>query len=82
MKNLPVVITIVTLYAVFFQLAPFTGLSDGIIFGLFAFSPFPVIYLAYIMLKFGKPSAHTFDEKFYDDLDYFRNGKEQMHGQD
>lgn len=82
MKNIPVVITIVTLYAVFFQVAPFTGMSDGIIFGLFAFSPFPVIYMAYIILKFGKPSAHTFDEKFYDDHYYYRNGREQMDAKD
>lgn len=78
MKNIPLVITIVTFYAVFFQIAPFTGMSDGIIFGLFAFSPFPVIYMAYIILKFGKPSTHTFDEKFYDDHHYYRNGREQM----
>lgn len=78
MKNVPVIITIVTIYAIFFQVAPSIGIADEIIFTLFFLSPFLVIYMAYVVLKYGKPSGNTFDERFYDDWDYRRNGKEEM----
>jgi hypothetical protein len=32
----------------------------------------------YVILKYGKPSEHTFEERFYDDWDYKRNGREEM----
>jgi hypothetical protein len=28
--------------------------------------------MVYVILRFGKPSKYTFEEKFYDDLDYSR----------
>ena len=40
MKKLPVVITIVTLYALFFQLTPYMGIPANIIFCMFLLSPF------------------------------------------
>ena len=43
---------------------------------MFLLSPFVVIYMAYTILKYGKPSKFTFDEKFYDDHEYMRNGIE------
>ena len=76
MKKLPVVISIVTLYALFFQLIPFTGIPVNIISGMFFLSPFLVIYMVYVILKYGKPSPYTFEERFYDDYNYIRNGKE------
>ena len=76
MKNVPTVVIFVTLYAMFFQVAIFIALPENIIFGLFALSPFLILYMVYIVLKHGKPSRHTFDEKFYEDHDYLRNGKE------
>ena len=78
MKKVPVVLTFATLYAFFFQLTPHIGFADQAIFGLFLFSPFVVLYMAYIILKHGKPSDHTFEERFYDDYDYIRNGREKM----
>jgi hypothetical protein len=78
MKNIWVIITIGTIYAVFFQVAVSLNLGDGLIFTLFSGSPFLIIYMAYMILKYGKPSTSTFDEKFYDDLDYQRNGEEEM----
>ena len=82
MKKLPVVISIVALYALFFQLTPFIGTPVNIIFGMFFLSPFLVIYMAYVILKYGKPSRYTFEERFYDDYDYIRNGKEEMNIED
>jgi len=45
---------------------------------MFFLSPFLVLYMGYVILKYGKPSGSTFDERFYDDWDYRRNGKEEM----
>jgi hypothetical protein len=30
--------------------------------------------MAYVILKYGKPSKYTFEERFYEDHDYERNG--------
>lgn len=78
MKKVSVITTLVTLYAIFFQVALVTQMDDKIIFTLFFFSPFLVIYMAYTILKNGKPSGYDFDEKFYEDHDYRRNGKEEL----
>ena len=74
-KKVPVTIAVATAYAAFYQVAPFVGVATGVIIALFLLSPFVVCYMAYVILKYGEPSSHTFEEKFYDDLDYWRNGK-------
>ena len=76
MRNVPAVVIFVTLYAICFQLAIYFQLPENIIFLMFTLSPFLVLYMVYIVLRYGKPSKYTFDDKFYDDHDYFRNGKE------
>ena len=78
MKKVPIVVTLATLYAVFFQIAPHIGVGDEAMFTMFFLSPFVVLYMAYVILKYGPPSGNTFDERFYDDWDYKRNGKEEM----
>jgi hypothetical protein len=78
MKKVPIAIGIVTLYALFFQVTPYINIPASIVFGMFLLSPFLVICMAYIILKYGKPSQYTFEEKFYDDYDYVRNGREEM----
>ncbi len=78
MNKVPLVITLVTAYLVFFQLSPLIGLGDDVILLIFVISPFMVIAMLYVILKYGKPSRYTFDERFYDDWDYKRNGKEEM----
>jgi hypothetical protein len=82
MKNISIAILTATLYLVFYQLSPFIGMPDDLIIALFFLSPFVVLYLVYSVLKHGQPSKYTFDEKFYDDLDYRREGKEEMDGND
>jgi len=78
MKKVPLVITLVTAYLIVYQLAPHIGINDNIIIGMFLLSPFMVISMVYVILKYGEPSKHTFDERFYDDWDYTRNGKEEL----
>lgn len=74
-KKVPATIAVVTAYAAFYQVAPFVGVATGVIIALWLLSPFVVCYMAYVILKYGEPSPHTFEERFYDDLDYWRNGK-------
>jgi len=76
MKKEQIAVIFVTLYLLLFQSAPYVGMPDDIIFTMFFLSPFLVIGMVYVVLKYGEPSKDTFDEKFYDDVDYRRNGKE------
>ena len=69
MKKVPATITFVTLFAVFYHIAPFINVPDKLIYGMFLVSPFLVLYMAYVILKYGKPSGHTFKDRYYDDLD-------------
>lgn len=68
-----IVVTIVTLFFIFFQVAPFIGISEEWMYTMFFISPFVLIYMVFVVLKNGEPSKYTFDERFYDDLDYKRN---------
>jgi|KBSSwiS6_1023812.scaffolds.fasta_scaffold02815_4 hypothetical protein len=72
MKTVGVVIILATLYAIFFQLSPYIGIPEKIIVVLFILSPFVVIYMVYVVLKYGKPPGKTFDERFYEDYDHTR----------
>lgn len=73
MKKTHLAILIVTSYLIFFELAIFLDFASGIIYTMFSLSPFLVIYMVYMVLKYGKESTHTFEERFYDDWDYVRN---------
>jgi len=69
MKRVAVTITFVSLYALIYHLASYTGIPDNVIIFMFLMSPFLVLYMVYVILKYGKPSAHTFDERYYDDVE-------------
>ena len=72
MKKPAIVIALATLYLIIFQISPYINASEEAIIAMFILSPFIVIYMAYVILKYGKPSGHTFEERFYDDFDYKR----------
>lgn len=76
MQRMRIVIILVSLFTAIYHASPFLGFSEGMIIFMFLLSPFVVIYMAYTILKYGKPSKFTFDEKFYDDHEYMRNGTE------
>jgi hypothetical protein len=78
MKNVNVVVSAVTIYALLYQLAILMGAGDELIFTMFSLSPFLVGYMVYVILKYGVAPKETFDEKFYCDWDYRRNGREEM----
>ncbi len=77
MEKLQVPITTVTLFVIFYNALPWLGASDTLILVLFALSPFPVIWMAIRILKDGKPTDKNWDEHFYEDHPYRRNGKEE-----
>lgn len=63
---------------VIYNLLPFFNVSSNVIVALFIVSPFAVIWMVYCVLKNGKPSEKNWDDYFYEDYDYRRNGKEEM----
>lgn len=67
MKKMWIVITLVTLFVAFYHMSPFIGVPDLAIIFMFILSPFLVLYMAYVILKYGRPSQYTFDERFYED---------------
>jgi len=73
MKKPAVIILLATLYLLFFHATPYLAVPDWVIIALFFLSPVVVIYMVYVVLKFGKPSKYTFEERFYDDIDYERS---------
>lgn len=73
MKKTVIVITLATLYVLLFHSSPLMGIPDEFIIAMFILSPIVVIYMAYVILKYGKPSGHTFDERFYEDYDHRKN---------
>ena len=70
MKKVFVVIAFVSLFAVIYQIAPYIGIGDKAILSMFILSPFLIVYMAYVILKDGKPSKYTFEERWYEDVDY------------
>ena len=73
MKKPAIIILITTFYLLFFQASPYIGVPDGVIIAMFILAPFIVIYMVYVVLKFGKSSNYTFEERFYEDWDYKRD---------
>ena len=76
MKKPKTAIAVATVYVVIFQLLLQLNSDVGVIFSMVFFAPFLIVYMVYVVLKHGKPSEHTFDERFYDDWDYTRNTKQ------
>jgi hypothetical protein len=72
MKKPAIVIALATLFMAFYNLSPYIGIPDEFIIAMFILSPIILIYMVYVILRFGKPSKYTFEERFYDDLDYDR----------
>ena len=73
MKRPAVIIFLATLYLLFFHASPILAVPNWVIIALFILSPLVVIYIVYTILKYRKPPKYTFEERFYEDLDYGRN---------
>jgi hypothetical protein len=76
MKKSFIGIAIATIHIIIFQLLILLNSDLGIILFILSFAPLTIIYMVYAVLKYGKPSKYTFDERFYEDLNYTPNGKD------
>lgn len=61
-----VIITAVTLFALFYAVAPYLGIGYEYMVLMFFAAPFLLLYMVYAILKYGKASGHTFEERYYD----------------
>jgi len=68
LKNANFAAIFTTAYLVAFSILVALGYSDTAA-ALFIFSPLLVIWMVYIVLRFGEASGRTFDEYYYDDVD-------------
>jgi len=68
MKKVAVVIAIVTLLAIFYQVVTL-WISEKYALLMLVPVPFLVVYMAYVILKYGTPSKYTFDERLYEDME-------------
>lgn len=69
MKNVKIVVAVATLYLIIFNILLYAGVAKELVFLMLTFSPFVIIYMVYVILKYGKASGYTFKERFYDDWD-------------
>jgi hypothetical protein len=76
MKKVNIAILLATLFLAVFQSARFIALPEELTIAMFLMSPFLLVLLVLIILKYGEPSIFTFNERFYDDHKYRRNGSE------
>lgn len=60
------IITVVILFAIFYQVAPSLGVGYKYMVAMFFAAPLLLLYMVYAILKYGKASGHTFDERYYD----------------
>jgi hypothetical protein len=63
MKNYKISIAIVTTYLFMFAALSRTNVDIGVMLTLFSFSPFLLIWMVYSILKYGKHSGKTLDNR-------------------
>ena len=73
MEKLKWPLGLVSGYLLLYLIAPYAGVIDDVIILMSIFSPVALIWMVVKILKQGKPSSRSFDEYFYEDLDYKRN---------
>lgn len=66
-KNPTFVAVFTTVYLIFFTMLVVADYADAAAV-LFMLSPLLVIWLVYIVLRYGEASGRTFDEYYYDDV--------------
>jgi hypothetical protein len=78
MKQLKVPVFFVSTLVLIYAISPQLGFSDLAVYLFFLSLPFPVIWMVYRILKDGTPTEKTWEEYFYEDHSYKRNGREEM----
>lgn len=67
MENIKYPVIITTLIVLIYHMSPFLGATYTVVLSLFTVSTVAYFWMVYIILVKGKPSPHTFEEKWYDD---------------
>jgi ABC-type sulfate transport system permease subunit len=67
MKAVNLAIGIATTYLIIYTLLCATDTAIPLIMLMFSLSPLVVIGMVYAVIRHGKPSNHTFEERFYED---------------
>ncbi|MCC5931720.1 MAG: hypothetical protein JJU28_20910 [Cyclobacteriaceae bacterium] len=67
MENIKFPVVITTLIVLIYHISPFIGATYTWILFLFTLSTVAYFWMVYIILVKGKPSGHTFEDKWYDD---------------
>ncbi len=63
-----------TLFLIIYTiLSTIQAVPEQLIIGMFSLSPFIVIYMVWRILTAGVPTAQTFEDAFYEDIEYERN---------
>ena len=73
MKKPAIVITLVTLYLLFFKVSPHIVIPDEMIIVMLILPPFIITYMVFVALKYRKSSKFRFEEKFYEGHESKRN---------
>ena len=69
MKNIGPAVIGTTIYLIFYTMMPSLGIAMNLIFLFFFIGNALLIYMVYVVLKYGKAPKKTFEEGYwYDDL--------------
>lgn len=77
MNKIRISVITVSLFVLIFQIGIYL-FSESLLYSMFAISPFLMAWMIYTVLRFGKSASTSFDDKFYEDHSYNRNGKEGL----
>ena len=78
MKQLRIPVFFVSALVLLYAVSPQLGFSDDAVVLFFLLLPLSVIWMVVRILKDGTPSSKTWDEHFYEDHPYKRNGTEEL----
>jgi hypothetical protein len=72
MKPIASIVYGVSLFLLFYTIAPYLDISGNILFLLFLLGQFFVVYLVYMTLRYGNPTDKTFEDgHWYEDYSPF-----------
>jgi len=78
MKNIRFPVWFTTFYLLFFTISALYGISPLLTLVLFLLSPVMVIWMVYSVLTKGEYHGATFNERFYEDVDYVKRPKYEV----
>lgn len=78
MKQLKVPVLFVSSLVLVYAVSPQLGFSDAGILLFFLLLPPATIWMVYRILKDGTPTTKKWEERFYEDYDYKRRGREGL----